>query len=65
MITEWNLDQAVGFLSSWSGTKIYQQKVGHHPLNEIWDDLLVAWGDAKVNRPTHWPLYMRIGKQSE
>jgi ubiquinone/menaquinone biosynthesis C-methylase UbiE len=65
MITEWNLDQVVGFLSSWSGTKIYQQKVGHHPLNEIWDDLLIAWGDEKFNRPTHWPLYMRIGKQSE
>ena len=65
MITEWNLDQVVGFLSSWSGTKIYQQKVGHHPLNEIWDDLLIAWGDEGLKQTTHWPLYMRIGKQSE
>ncbi len=65
MITEWNLDQVAGFLSSWSGTKIYQQKVGHHPLTEIWDALLVAWGDKKLNRTTHWPLYMRIGKQNE
>jgi len=65
MITEWNLDQVAGFLSSWSGTKIYQQKVGHHPLNEIWDDLLLAWGNEKLNRKTHWPLYIRIGKLNE
>lgn len=65
MITKWNLDQVAGFLSSWSGTKIYQQKVGRHPLKEIWDELHIAWGDEKLNRPTHWPLYMRIGKQNE
>jgi ubiquinone/menaquinone biosynthesis C-methylase UbiE len=63
MITEWNLDQVAGFLSSWSGTKIYQQKVGRHPLNEIWDDLLTAWGDEQLSRTAHWPLYIRIGKK--
>jgi len=65
MITEWNLDQVAGFLSSWSGTKIYQQKVGHHPLKEIWDELLLAWGDEKLKRKNNWPLYMRIGKVNE
>jgi SAM-dependent methyltransferase len=65
MMTEWNLDQVAGFLSSWSGTKIYQQKVGHHPLSKIWDALIIAWGDEKLNRKILWPLYMRIGKQNE
>lgn len=64
MITEWNLDQVAGFLSSWSGTKIYQQKIGRHPLNEIWDDLLAAWGDEQLSRTAHWPLYMRIGRKA-
>ena len=62
MITEWNLDQVAGFLSSWSGTKIYQQINGHHPLNEIWNDLLIAWGDEKLKRKINWPLHVRIGK---
>ncbi len=48
MITEWDLDQVAGFLNSWSGTKIYLQKTGRHPLNEIWDDLTNAWGNEKV-----------------
>ncbi len=61
MITEWNLDQVAGFLSSWSGTKIYQQKKGHHPLKEIWDELLQGWEDEKKKRKVNWPLYMRIG----
>jgi len=63
MITEWNLDQVAGFLSSWSGSKIFQQKKGYHPLNEIWDDLLKAWEDEKEKRIINWPLYMRIGKK--
>jgi SAM-dependent methyltransferase len=63
MITEWNLDQVAGFLSSWSGSKIFQQKKGYHPLNEIWDDLIKAWGDEKEKRIINWPLYMRIGKK--
>ncbi len=62
MITEWNLDQVAGFLSSWSGTKIYQQKKGYHPLKEIWDNLVKAWGDEKQKRKANWPLYIRIGK---
>jgi len=65
MITEWNLNQVAGFLSSWSGTKIYHQEKGHHPLKEIWDDLLIAWGDENLKRNLNWPLYMRVGKNSE
>jgi SAM-dependent methyltransferase len=62
MITEWDLDQVAGFLNSWSGTKIFLNKKGYHPLNEIWDDLLETWGDENLKRNINWPLHMRIGK---
>jgi hypothetical protein len=62
MTTEWSLEQVAGFLNSWSGTKIYLNKTGHHPLNEIWEDLNKAWGDEKLKRTIHWPLHMRVGK---
>ena len=62
MITEWDFNQVAGFLDSWSGTKIYLQKTGRHPLNEIWNDLLKAWGDEKQKRIIKWPLHMRVGK---
>jgi len=62
MITEWSLEQVAGFLNSWSGTKIYLQKKGSHPLNKIWDELYQVWGDEKLKRTIHWPLHMRVGK---
>jgi SAM-dependent methyltransferase len=62
MITEWNLDQVAGFLSSWSGSKIFQQRKEYHPLNEIWGDLRKVWGDENLNRTIHWPLHMSVGK---
>jgi SAM-dependent methyltransferase len=64
MLTEWDLDQLAGFLSSWSGTKNYLQETGHHPLYKIWDDLKKAWGDEKLKQSVKWPLHVRIGKMS-
>lgn len=62
MITEWNFEQVAGFLNSWSGTKIYLQKTGSHPLGTIWNELVNAWGTEKQKRLIHWPLHMRVGK---
>ena len=62
MITEWDLNQVAGFLSSWSGTKIFQQKRGYHPLAEIWDELKKEWGVEKLRRKINWTLYLRVGK---
>jgi len=63
MTTEWNMNQVLGFLNSWSGTKNYSQKNDRHPLNEIWDDLKKAWGDEKIIRGVNWPLNIRVGKK--
>jgi SAM-dependent methyltransferase len=65
MITDWDFNQVAGFLDSWSGTKIYLQKNGHHPLKEIWDDLKKEWGDEKMKRKINWPLHIRVGKTTE
>lgn len=62
MITDWDLDQVAGFLSSWSGTKNYQHSTSRHPLNEIWDELNNVWGDEKLKRTLYWPLHIRVGK---
>jgi SAM-dependent methyltransferase len=65
MITNWDLNQVAGFLDSWSGTKIYLQKTGHHPLDEIWSDLKKEWGDENIKRKINWPLYIRVGKTTK
>lgn len=64
MITDWNFNQVIGFLDSWSGTKIYLQKNGVHPLDEIWNDLKKEWGDVNLRRKINWPLHIKVGKTS-
>ena len=61
MITNWNFKQVVGFLDSWSGTKIYLHKNGLHPLDEVLEELKKEWGSEKIKRKINWPLHMRIG----
>jgi ubiquinone/menaquinone biosynthesis C-methylase UbiE len=59
-----NLAQYAGFLDSWSATQRYKQQKGHHPLEVIWDQLSVAWGNENEPRLVRWPLYFRIGRNS-
>ena len=58
----WNLDQTIGFLTSWSATQKYIEKAGHHPVELIWPKLETAWGEAAKVRKVQWQLYMRVGK---
>ncbi|HEX5435810.1 MAG TPA: class I SAM-dependent methyltransferase [Gemmatimonadaceae bacterium] len=61
--TRWTLDQLAGFLASWSGSQRYLERVGRHPLSEVWDDLHAAWGDAREQRDIEWPLYLRVARK--
>jgi SAM-dependent methyltransferase len=61
---EWDLDQLVGFLASWSAVRRYQDENRQHPVELIWDELAAAWGRPDQKRRLHWPLFMRIGINS-
>jgi SAM-dependent methyltransferase len=58
----WQLEELVGFLSSWSATRKYAEREGRHPLPDIMDELEEAWGDAAQERVVRWPLHMRVGR---
>jgi SAM-dependent methyltransferase len=62
MKTEWSLDQLMGFLDSWSATQNYRKQNKKHPLDEVLQDFLDAWGNQKVKREIRWRLYFRIGR---
>ena len=62
METEWNLDDLVGFLSSWSAIPIYLKAEGVHPLDKIFDELQGSWGKPSQKKLIKWPLFFRIGK---
>jgi hypothetical protein len=62
MQTEWDLGQVTGYLASWSATRPYQEKHNQHPLTEVYEELLAAWGDPAERKSICWPLFIRVGK---
>lgn len=62
METEWNLDNLVGFLSSWSAIRVYMKAEGVHPLEKVLDDLQKSWGNPTKKKLVKWPLFFRIGR---
>ncbi len=62
MKTEWSLDQVLGFILSWSGTRKFVEENGERALRPLFEELEAAWGEAEQMRKLRWPLYFRIGR---
>jgi SAM-dependent methyltransferase len=61
MTAEWNLDHLIGYLSTWSATQRFIETNKRDPLDEIREELRIAWGDANQKRRVSWPLTVRVG----
>ena len=59
---EWNLDQLIGFLGTWSASLRYRTETGRDPCGEIRDELSVAWGAPQQERQVSGELHLRIGR---
>ena len=62
MTARWNLDELLGYLSTWSSAQKYQEKHGASALDLIRDDLAAAWPSAEEKRWVEWPLVLRVGR---
>jgi len=58
----WNYDQMVAFIRSWSGTQEYMKQRGKDPVGLIVSELERFWGDRSRVLTARWPLYMRIAR---
>lgn len=57
----WNLDQLLGYLSTWSAVQKLHQASGRDPLLELAPKLRKAWGDGQQGRFIRWPLHFLAG----
>ncbi len=61
MTADWTLAQLLGYLSTWSATRLYIKVTGHDPLPALAQQLEAEWGDADTPRTVTWPLFIRAG----
>jgi SAM-dependent methyltransferase len=62
MSADWNLDQMLAFIRSWSGTQQYIKERGKDPVALIADELRHLWGERESIHLVRWPLYVRISR---
>lgn len=57
----WDLDQLLGYLSTWSAVIRYRKATGLDPLVALRLQLAGAWGQGSEQRAIEWPLNLRVG----
>lgn len=62
MQIDWNLEQLIGYLGTWSAVKEYEIKNGKNPTELIVEELQAAWSDPELPRRISWPLALRVGR---
>lgn len=60
---EWNLQEFLGYLSSWSGTQNYIRAKGVDPRFQIMDHLERAWGEQRTSRTFRSRLVLKVCKK--
>lgn len=60
LATDWDLDQVMGYLATWSAVQRYRDATGVDPLPAVREDLEPMWAGA-LRRLT-WPIHLRLGR---
>lgn len=61
ILTEWNFDQLIGYLNTWSSLQHYLKTHQQNPIEFIINDLKSAWGSAATKK-VRFPLILKAGR---
>lgn len=62
MRSDWNAEQWLAYLRSWSAAQKYTHATGQDAVATIANELIAAWGDAEQVKPVRWNLAIRAGR---
>jgi len=62
LYTDWNLDQVVRYLGTWSSVQRFIKDRGYDPVAELLPVLAVCWGPAELTKRVSWPVHLRVGR---
>lgn len=57
---DWDLDDFIGYVGTWSATQRYTKVSATDPLPALRAEIAPLWGAG--TRPVVWPLHLRIGR---
>jgi len=60
----WNMEQLMDFMMSWSSSQNYLQITKKNPLDLITSRLKEAWEDPNQEREVCWEIYLKAGKKT-
>jgi hypothetical protein len=61
LVTDWDLEQVMGYLASWSAVQRCRERTGRDPLEALRPRLAVCWPPSGALR-LRWPLHLRLGR---
>ena len=63
MSMQWDFDQLLGYLTTWSAVKEYVKARGVNPVEEIQRTLAVNWGEPSQRLNVTWPLAVHVRRK--
>lgn len=59
---EWNLEEFLGYVSTWSGVRSAREAGREDLLHRFAADMAGQWGEPTARHRVSWPINMRIGR---
>ena len=63
MTMQWNQQQLLGYLQTWSAVREFIKQKGIDPLDDVAALLKATWGESDVIRDVHWPLTVHVRRK--
>lgn len=61
---EWDLDNLIGYIGTWSAVQRYKRATGEDPLPVLRAEIAPCWPTPMEARRVTWPVHLRVGRPS-
>lgn len=62
MRAEWDLDQLLAYVGTWSATRRFGEARGFDPTSDLDAAISPLWGERGTKRPVRWRLSFKVGR---
>ncbi len=59
---QWDLDNLIGYIGTWSAVQRYKRVTGADPLSALRAEIAPFWPAPAATKPVTWPLHLRVGR---